>query len=129
MSYINSNPNPDGILVDDCVVRAICIAENREWMDVYMDICAQGGTIHDMPSSNYVWGEYLKSRGYSKYLIETECKSCYKLKDFCSDHAEGTYIVGTGYHVVAVIDGDYYDTEDSGNCIPLYYYHKEASEE
>ena len=32
------------------------------------------------------------------------------------------YLIGTGSHAVAVIDGDYYDSWDSGNEIPAYFW-------
>ena len=43
---------------------------------------------------------------------------------FSYDHPEGEYILGTGNHVVTVINGDYYDTWDSGNEIPIYYFER-----
>ena len=41
------------------------------------------------------------------------------------DNPEGKYLLATGTHVVTVIDGDYYDTWDSGDEIPIYYFTKE----
>ena len=38
------------------------------------------------------------------------------------DNPEGVYVVGLDSHVVAVIDGIYIDTWDSGNEIPIYYW-------
>jgi hypothetical protein len=48
------------------------------------------------------------------------------LGGFCADHPNGTYVVSTGSHVVAVVDGDYYDTSDTGSEIPIAYFEKEA---
>lgn len=81
--------------------------------------------MYDMPSSNEVWSAYLKSEGYMKRIIPNTCPSCYTVRDFCRDHPEGRYLLATGTHVVAAIDGDYYDTWDSGNEIPIYYFVKE----
>ena len=50
---------------------------------------------------------------------------CYTVKDFCKDHPQGVFVLGTGTHAVAVIDGDYYDAWDSGNKVPLFYWRKE----
>ena len=58
-------------------------------------------------------------------IIPNTCPDCYTIADFCNDHPYGTYILATGTHVVAVIDGDYYDTWDSGNEIPIFYWQKE----
>ena len=53
------------------------------------------------------------------------CPPCYTVKDFCKDHPVGTYILATGSHVVTVVDGNYYDTWDSGTEVPIYYWKKE----
>lgn len=76
----------------------------------------------DMPSSNAVWGAYLRSNGFRVYAIPNYCPDCYTVEDFCADNPYGRYILATGEHVVAVEDGDYYDTWDSGDEIPIYYW-------
>lgn len=120
--YIFSNPNPDGTYVGDCVVRAIAIAQNTDWESVYIRMCTQGLVMHDMPSSNRVWGAYLKSLGYKKFVIPNECPDCYTVRDFCRDYNSGIYILCTGEHVVTVVDGNYYDTFDSGDEVVMYYW-------
>ena len=47
------------------------------------------------------------------------------VREFAKDHPEGKYILGTGTHAVAVIDGDYIDTWDSGDEVPIYYFQEE----
>ena len=126
MAYIFSNPNPKKILVGDCVIRGISILTDKPWEYTYVEILIQGYDMYDMPSSNEVWGAYLKSQDYSKRLIPNTCPDCYTIKDFCEDNPKGRYLLATGTHVVAVIDGDYYDTWDSGNEIPIYYFTKEV---
>lgn len=49
------------------------------------------------------------------------CPECYRVRDFARDHPYGDYILGPKEHAVAVIDGDWYDTWDSGATVPLYY--------
>lgn len=125
MAFIFDNPNPNDALVGDCVIRAIAIALNKKWDDVYIDLSTNGFLLRDMPSSNRVWGDYLKSNGYKSYIIPNTCPYCYTIKDFCNDYPQGVYILATGSHVIAVINGDYYDTWDSGNETPIYYFKKE----
>lgn len=125
MSFVPTNPNPTGAMVGDCVVRAISIAENRKWQDVYVELCVEGLAMCDMPSSNRVWGELLKSYGYTKGVVPDTCPHCYTVRDFCGEYFRGTYILGTGTHVIAIKDGDYYDTWDSGDEYPIYYWFKE----
>lgn len=123
--YIHANPNPIGRYVDDCVVRAICIATDRSWDDVYAQLCLQGYIMKNMPSVNKVWGAYLSSIGFVNEPIYADCLDCYTIKDFCRDNQEGIYILATGSHVVCSIDGNYYDTWDSGDESPMSVWRKE----
>ena len=84
-----------------------------------------GYYLHDMPSSNQVWGEYLRLNGYRKHVIPDTCPACYTIKEFCRDHPYGSYLAATGSHVVAIINGDYIDTWDSGFETPVFYFKKE----
>lgn len=125
MNYEYFNPNPKQKLVGDCVIRAIAKATGRDWEDVYLDVMQKGFEMKDMPSSNAVWGAYLYEIGFRRNIIPNTCPDCYTIKDFCHDYHMGIYILATGTHVVAVIDGTYYDTWDSGEEIPIYYFRKE----
>ena len=125
MGFINYNPNPKRKLVGDCVIRAISKVTNRSWEDVYLDVMLQGFTMHDMPSSNDVWGTYLYQNGFRRYVIPDTCPNCYTVHQFAEDNPELTGILATGTHVVAIDGGNYYDTWDSGAEVPIYYWRKE----
>lgn len=125
MGFIQYNPNPEGKYVGDCVIRALTILLNDTWDNIYIDLSMTGFHMHDMPNSNAVWGEFLKMNGFKQYPLPDTCPNCYTVKQFCIDFPEGVYMVATGSHVVAVIDGNYYDTGDSGNEVPIYYWRKE----
>lgn len=124
--YVYYNPNPrDRAEVGDCTVRAVSKAQNISWETAYIDLVMQGYDLGDMPSSNYVMASYLRQKGYTKHLIPDTCPDCYTVRNFANEHPKGIYILGTGTHVVAVLDGNYYDSWDSGDAIPIYYYRKE----
>ncbi len=125
MAYIEYNANPSRLHVGDCVIRSICTAQGKLWKEVYVKLALQGFMMHDMPSANRVWSEYLRNNKYIRRLIPDTCPDCYTVKDFCHDHPKGIFILGTGEHVICVIDGDYYDTWDSGEEIPIYYWYRE----
>lgn len=120
--YKYYNPNPLGKKIGDCVIRAISIVLEKKWEEVYMDIAMMGLKMCDMPSSNSVWGAYLHENGFKRKIIDNTCPNCYTIKDFCYEHPKGVYLLATGEHVVAVINGDYYDSWDSGDEIPVYYW-------
>ena len=123
--FIFCNPNPENNLVGDCVIRAISIATSTDWDTVYANICVQGYEMKDMPSSNSVWSAFLLNNGFKRYVIPNECPDCYTVKDFCKDHSRGCFILATGTHVVTCINGNHFDTWDSSNEVPIFYFKKE----
>lgn len=119
------NPNPNGKLVGDCTVRAVSVATGDDWYTTYLGLVIQGLVMADMPSANAVTTAYMKSKGFKRRTIPDTCPECYTVKDFCEDHPYGTYVLGIGTHVVAVTDGCYLDSWDSGNETPVYYFERE----
>lgn len=120
--YIKRNPNPLKKNVGDCVVRALSTVLGEDWDTVYLGIMAEGYAAKDIPTADYVWGNYLKKNGYYRSVIPNTCPNCYTVRDFCEDHPRGKYVLGTGAHAVAVVSGNYIDTWDSGDQVPVYYW-------
>lgn len=126
MPFIFYNPNPKNKRVGDCAVRAISKAIGADWTDAYIGLATEGLACKDMPSSNYVWGMYLRKFGFEEKAIENICPACTTVKQFTENHPKGRYVLATQNHVIAAIDGDYYDTWDSGEEIVIYFYKKET---
>ncbi len=125
MAYIYTNTNPMKRHTNDCVIRAISLAEDRTWEDVFMDLAQQGLALCDTMEANSTWGSYLKENGWVQETLPNSCPACYTASDFCDDFSHGTYIVCTGSHVICVISGDIYDTSDTSNEIVTYYFYRE----
>lgn len=123
--YIFYNPNPRGLLTGDCVIRAICAVTGQDWDTTYTAAALQGYVLKDMPSANHVWRAYLKSKGFKAAIIPNTCPDCYTVGDFADEHKKGVYILGTGVHAVAIVDGAVCDTWDSRNEVPIWYFYKE----
>jgi hypothetical protein len=127
MAYIKYNPNPYNTRVGDCVVRALTLALDIDWDMAYVQLVIQGLKMADMPSANNVWGTLLQQEGFTRHIIPNTCPNCYSVADFSKDHQKGTFVLATGSHVLTVIDGNYYDSWDSGNEVPIYYFTKEIN--
>ena len=120
--WINTNPNPCRKHVPDCVIRAVCVALNISWYQAYDELCLVGREDCNMPSADTVWGHYLKMRGFVPFTLPKSCPECTTIREFCRLYPKGTYIIGTGSHAVAVIDGDYFDSWDSGDESPSFFW-------
>ena len=134
--WIHYNDNPFGLDVGDCVIRAISLALNYNWFMVHDELCFLSRKMADMPSSNRVWKQYLANKGCKEQMVQNSCPNCVTVERFTRTHPKGRYvlstceytkanndIVVTGTHVVAAIDGDYYDTWDSGGDVPLSFFY------
>ena len=122
--FVYFNPNPYINSVGDCIVRGLAKALNKSWDDVYWGVCYMGFLLADMPSGNRVWGEYLMRNGFERYQLPNTCPACYTVKQFCHDNPYGTFVLATGSHAICVIDGNYYDSWDSGDEVPICVYRK-----
>ena len=118
------NPNPSNLMVDDCAIRALCCLEGMSWEDASLTMFSKAYALHDVQTSQIVFNTVLKSLGYKKHQIPNTCPDCYTVADFCNDYPTGRFVVATQSHVVAIIDGDHYDTWDSAHEPILYYWSK-----
>ena len=120
------NNNPVNRSVGDCAVRAISVALGTDWETAYAMIAMNGFLMGDVVSSNAVWGAVLRQHGFSRYAIPNTCPDCFTIDDFADENPHGVYVVGTGNHVVTIKDGVIYDSWDSRQEIPQYYWTKEG---
>lgn len=117
------NPNPMGRQVGDCTVRAVSRVLDLPWWEAYLWLCLYGFALADMPTANHVWGAFLKNRGFRRAVVD-DSGDRYTVLDFCVDHPYGRYVLALSGHVIAVVDGCYYDSWDSGDEIPTYYWYR-----
>ena len=119
------NPNPGGRNVGDCAVRAVAAALGTDWETAFALIAQNAYMMGDMPSSNAVFGSVLRQNGFKRSVIPNSCPDCYTVEQFAEDHPQGTFVVGTGNHVVTVKDGVILDSWDSSKEIPVYFWRKD----
>ena len=106
------------------MIRAIAKVTGQSWTDIYWELTDLGFSLGDWGNSNYVWREFLLRQGFKQYALPDLCPACYTVAKFAADHANGTFVLATGSHVVAVIDGEYYDSWNSGDEVPIYYFRR-----
>lgn len=123
--FIKYNPNPKKKRTGDCAVRAIAKALDTDWETAYAKMSLLGYTMADLLNAVPVYGALLRQNGFKREAIPNTCPDCYTINDFCRDHPNGRFVVVTGNHVVTVIDGNFYDTWDSGEEVPILYFEEE----
>ena len=120
------NPNPTGRRVGDCAIRAIAKALDTDWETAYALIAKNGYVMGDMPSSNAVWGSVLRQHGFKRSVVPNNCPDCYTAEQFAMDHPRGVYVLGFGNHVATIRNGILFDSWNSLNELPQYYWKKEG---
>ena len=119
--YVRYNPNPLGRNTGDCVVRALSKALGVDWTTAYDYVTDEARRLFDMPEANHVWIGLLRAVGFKLCSLPDRCPDCYTVRDFSLDHPSGLYVLGTGTHVVTMENGDWFDSYDSGDMVPIFY--------
>ena len=122
--FIRYNENPTGRFVGDCAVRAVSLALRTSWEKAFEMLAENAFMMGDMPSSDSVWGATLRQHGFRREAIKNTCPDCYTVADFAEDHPQGIYVLKTDQHVTTVIDGDVYDSWNTSDEVPQYYWRR-----
>lgn len=113
--WIEYNPNPaNNSKANDCTIRAYCAAENLEWDEAYDIACECGKELSYMPNDKTAVKHVAEDKfGYTRHKLSKEERGM-TVNDFAIKYNEGTFLVEVASHLVAVINGEYYDSWDSG---------------
>ena len=106
----------------DCVIRALAIILDKTWYEVYDDLYLVGRQEASVSCHDDVWGLYLRMNGFEPFLLPETCPRCTTVRNFTKYYPKGKYVIGTGTHAVAIVDGDYYDSWDSGEEVPSFFW-------
>ena len=104
--YKYYNANAKGNFVNDCVIRAISVAEGKTWDETYeelSDIAQEEGILLD--DVNFV--EPLLDSRYERV--------CYRNKyvgEFVEENTDGIFLITMNGHITCSINGVIYDTFD-----------------
>lgn len=108
-----SNPHPKGLLTTDCVVRAVALAFDKDYLEVRREL--------NQSKRELGFGSYKETNFIYKYLENFDRivlkvpKGVPRVKVdvFAESFKEGTYIVKLAKHIVCIKDGKLLDTWDS----------------
>lgn len=115
--------------VGDCQVRALSKALGLTWLEAFdltIPICREMQTYTIFDGDRTKTMRAMQTLGF-EYTGVSNKRGTKRptVKEFAKNHSIGTYILKVANHVVAVVDGKYYDTWDSGSC-SLYGYYKKV---
>lgn len=109
---------------DDCAIRAIMKLTNRDWVTCYDELCDIGRKKKRMPNEWKVIEYWLKNNGYVKRSFGKMSKGQHRLtvNEFVKKYNNGHFLLNLRGHVVASINGFYFDSWNCGYCKVLTYY-------
>lgn len=114
--------------VGDCQIRAFSKVLDLTWVEAFdltIPICRELQTYTIFDCDLAKTREAMRRLGFEYTGISNKKGSKRPtVKSFAKSHPKGKYIVTVAHHVVAVVDGKYYDTWDSGEKSLYGYYEK-----
>ena len=126
--FVYFQPNDKDIKdkVGDCQIRALAKVLNKTWLegfDLITPICREQQVMDIFSCDLKKTKEALQRIGLEYTGVSNKRGTKRPTVDsFAKTHKVGRYIVSVAHHVVAVVDGKYYDTWDSGDCCLYGYY-------
>lgn len=124
------NANPDAKSKPDCVIRALSMAYDMDYKDVKKELREiMKGMNLDVWNIRLVFEVFIKDHGVKDTV---KIKEDITVGEFMESHPTGTYIIrcqdrpitrgSKSGHLVAMVDGDIYDSWDCTRYYLDYYY-------
>lgn len=111
----------------DCVIRSLTKVTGKSWIDVFDELVPLARKYQCMPNSWKCYEEFLINNGF-KYVGVSNKKGSKRptVDSFTKEHKSGVFVLRVAHHLVASVDGIYYDTWDSGEKSMYGYWQKEV---
>lgn len=110
----------------DCTIRALSKVFDLSWKDTF-ELCEPVIKKYQLLPNYFFYAgqedQVTEMLGLTRYKISNK-KGTKRptVKSFAAAHPKGIYLLKLSHHVVAVVDGYYYDTWDCGEkCLYGYY--------
>ena len=129
--YEQYNPNPIGNETGDCIIRALCKITDQDWLSIYDDLCKLGREKYTpftcLEIQDYIFTKYFFFKKHK--VIRQKGKKALNVETFCKEHPTGKYILRLAHHVIAVVDGKYYDIYPCWDKKTVYTYYEYPANE
>ena len=102
--YYNANALKNR--VNDCVVRAISLAEDKSWDDTYKELSTLAQKDGILLDDVRFVEDYLDDR------YDRQCHTSKTVGEFIEEHPIGIYLITMDNHITCLIDGTIFDTFD-----------------
>lgn len=127
--YYQPNKKDPKDTYGDCAIRAISKVLNLSWIETFDKLVPimreEQCLINGLPLD--VKKRIFGSLGFTYHGVSAAKGTKRPTVDgFAKDHPTGSYILRVAHHLVAVVDGQYHDTWDSGSCCLYGYFEKEV---
>ena len=110
--------------VGDCTVRALSKALDISWEKAHVMLDYASYMMGDISNSNTVLAAVLRQNGFYLGQMPDGCHDCLTVEEFTQVFPHGTYVIGTGSHVVCIQDGIAFDSWDSRGENVLYFFER-----
>ena len=99
------------------------MAFDREWLEVFKELVVKAAFFQCMPNEKTCYEAVLKDNRFVYHGVSNS-KGAKRptVNSFVESHKDGTYVLRTAHHIVAVKDGYFWDSWDSGSkCLYGYW--------
>lgn len=112
------NPNPKERNIGDCTLRSYCAAFGISWdksFDIASKVAKENSSMIQYVADKVLTEEFncVVDEKYNKKTVKS--KDRIKVNEFALSHPYGTYILHVPKHQVTVVNGEYWDSWDSGD--------------
>ena len=118
MEFIAYNANPKRRKTDDCYVRALSLALDKNYADVLKDLCNISIEISYSVNSKECIKEYLSRMGIKmEKMPRRKDNTRYTTKEFADELAKPRkiYVLSLAKHLTCIKNKNLYDTWNCGN--------------
>ena len=116
--HVYYNANPAHKETTDCIIRALAVAFDKKWIEVFDELSTIARENFESLGSKEVYSKYLERQGAEYIKTMEKGKKRLSGEDFARQYKSGIYILRMANHLTVCVGGVIYDTWDcSGEIV------------